>query len=412
MPGLHAPRTFLLLLVALDATGIGLVLPVMPDLLEEVSHQGLAGAALWGGVLASSYAAMQFLFGPVIGNVSDAFGRRPVMLTALAVMAFDYVVMALAPNIWLLLAGRIVAGITAATLATATAAMADISAPEARGRYFGLIGAAFGVGFTLGPLLGSAASTMGLRAPFWAAAALAAGALAFGILAFPETLPAGRRRVFSLARANPLGSFAAIGRLPGLAPLLWVYALFQFAYFVYAAIWSFWGKAQFGWNPALIGISLGAYGICMVLVQGVMVGPMIARFGVWRTAMLGTVAELLTLIFYGLVTSGPLALAFTPLAALAGIGGPALQQILSNAAPADQQGELQGVLSSVAAIATGVAPMVMTGVFAAFTRPDAPVFAPGAPFLLAAGIMLVAVTLLQRLRRRVGPQAGVAAVRP
>ncbi|HRO15605.1 MAG TPA: TCR/Tet family MFS transporter [Paracoccus sp. (in: a-proteobacteria)] len=393
-----AARLFILLTVLIDATGMGLIFPVMPDLIEELTGQGLAGAAIWGGILGTSYSAMQFLFGPIVGNLSDAHGRRPVMLTALFVMTLDYVLLALAPTITLIVIGRVVGGILAATHATAAAYMADISRPEEKGRNFGLIGAAFGVGFVLGPVLGSLMSTIDLRAPFWTAAVLAGANMVFGWFVLPETVTDAIRRPFSWRRANPLSAFAAVGRLPGIGPLLLAFGLFNLAGYVYPAVWSFFGKARFGWDPVHIGLSLTAFGITIALVQGVLVGPTIRRLGAWHTACLGFALEAVALIFYGFVTSPMLAIAFTPFAAIAGLGGPALQQMMSNLAAADQQGELQGVLGSVAAIAMGISPLIMTTIFAFFTREGAPVHAPGMPFLASAAMMLAAFVILMRAR--------------
>ena len=393
-------KLFVLLTVLIDATGMGIIFPVMPELLEKLSGQNLAGAAVWGGILGTAYAAMQFLFGPIIGNLSDAYGRRPIMLTALLVMTMDYILLAVAHTVTLILIGRIIGGIMAATHATAAAYMADISTPEEKGRNFGLIGAAFGVGFVLGPVIGSLASVIDLRAPFWIAGALAAANLVFGWFVLPETVTRSIRRPFSWARANPLASFAAIGRLPGLRPLLAVFALFNLAGYVYPAVWSFFGKARFGWDPLHIGLSLAAFGIAMAFVQGVLVGPAIRRFGVWRTVILGFSLEIVAFLFYGVVANPVLALAFTPLAAIAGLGGPALQQIMSNIARDDQQGELQGVLSSVAAIAMGISPLIMTAIFAFFTRESTPIYAPGMPVVAAAAMMVLALAILWAYRPR------------
>lgn len=393
---MNSARLFVLLTVLIDATGVGIIFPVMPDLLEQVTHQSIAGTALWGGLLASGYAAMQFLFGPVIGNLSDAHGRRPVMLLALAVMAVDQMVLALAGTVWLLLAGRLVAGMAAATHATAIAYMADISAPEEKGRNFGLIGAAFGLGFVLGPVLGSAASLAGTRAPFWVAAGLAAANCAFGWFVLPETVTPEKRRPFRWARANPLAAFRAIGKLPGMAPYLAAFTIFQLAMFVYPAIWSFWAKARFGWDPAMIGLSLALYGVSMAIVNATLVGPAIRWLGAARAVALSFMMEIIACLFFGFVSSATAVLIFTPLAALAGFGGPGLQQIASNAAADDQQGELQGVMAALAALAMGIAPLLMTGVFAAFTRDGAAIQAPGAPFLLAAGLMALALAVLPR----------------
>lgn len=384
---------FILMTVALDAIGIGLIFPVMPDLMEEVTHADLSGAALWGGVLTTSFAVMQFLFGPIIGNVSDRFGRRPVLFTSLAVMALDYVVMALAQSIWLLLAARIVAGITAATHSTANAYVADISPADERGRNFGLIGAAFGVGFVAGPLVGGLLAGIDPRAPFWAAAALAAANLVFGLLVLPESLAPGLRRPFTLSRANPLSSLIAIRHLPGLKRLLVVTFVYALTFNVWPAIWSYYCKAAFGWSANLIGVSLAVFGVGMALAQAFLVGPMIRTFGENRTALFGMACEVVTYLFYGIVTSGFWAMAFSPVSALGGMAGPALQAIMSRATPADQQGELQGVASSLNALAMILSPLVMTWVFGLFTGASAPLFLPGAPFLLSGALMVAVVAV-------------------
>lgn len=385
---------FILLTVTIDTIGIGIIFPVLPDLIEEVTGRPIGQSALWGGVLATSFALMQFLFGPVIGNLSDRYGRRPVMLTALAVMALDYLVMAVAQTIWLLILGRIVAGITAATYATASAYMADISTPSERAKNFGLIHAGFGIGFVLGPLLGGLLATIDLRAPFWAAAAIAGANFIFGCIVLPESLAPAKRRGFTWRRANPLAAFRAIGTLPGLRPYLWVIFVYSVAFQSYPSIWAFFGKARFGWDPEWIGISLAIYGVSSTLVMIFAVAPAIRWWGERNTAIYGMGFEVGTFVFFGLVRSAPWALVCLPMAAVGGVAGPAIQGITSNATPDDQQGELQGVLSSIAAVAMSVSPIVMTAVFFFFTRDGAPVHAPGAPFLLSALLMVVCVLIL------------------
>ncbi|MEH7827467.1 TCR/Tet family MFS transporter [Gemmobacter denitrificans] len=394
---------FILMTVLIDAIGIGLIFPVMPDLMTEVTHQSLADAALWGGALTTAFAVMQFLFGPVVGNLSDRFGRRLVLLTSLAIMAVDYVVMALAQTVWLLLIGRIIAGIAAATHSTANAYVADISAPDQRGARFGLIGAAFGLGFVAGPMIGGLLAGIDSRAPFWAAAALAAGNFLFGLVILPESLPADRRRPFTLARANPLSSFAAIRTLPGLKSLLLVSFIYAVTFNVWPAIWSYYGKAAFGWDAQWIGLSLAIFGLCMAAAQATLVQPVITRFGERRTALIGMWGEVLTYAFYAFVTSGFWALTFTPLTAIGGLAGPALQAMMSRRTPETQQGELQGINTSLNALAMILAPLVMTWVFGQFTRSDAWVHWPGAPFLLSATLM-VAATIVFVARTREPPR--------
>ena len=384
---------FILITVTLDAIGIGLIFPVMPDLIESVTGGSLSQAAVWGGLLATSFAVMQFLFGPIIGSLSDRFGRRPVLLLSLLIMSLDYLIMAVAPTIWLLLAARIVAGITAATYSTATAYIADITPPEKRGARFGLIGACFGVGFVAGPLIGGLLAAIDLHAPFYAAAALALANLIFGYFVLPETVTDATRRPFSLARANPLGALRAVSRLPGVRRVLICFLILGIAMNVYPAIWAYYGQARFGWDTTMVGISLAVYGISFAVGQAVLVGPLIKRFGEHRAAHFGMWVDVATLFALGIVTSGAGALILTPITALGGVVTPALQSLASRAAPADAQGELQGVLASLNAIAMITSPLIMTTTFSMFTSPGAPVFSPGAPFLLSSALMLLCLAL-------------------
>ncbi|EEW25896.1 TCR/Tet family MFS transporter [Rhodobacter ferrooxidans] len=384
---------FILISVCLDTIGIGIIFPVMPDLIREVTGGNLAQAALWGGTLATSFAVMQFLFGPVIGALSDRFGRRPILLISLAVMSVDYLVMALAPTITLILITRIIGGITTATYATAVAFIADITPPEKRAARFGLIGACFGVGFVLGPLLGGVLAGIDTRAPFFAAAGLAGANLLFGLLVLPETVTDATRRAFQWSRANPLGALRAVSRLPGVRRTLICFLILGIAMNVYPAIWAFWGQARFGWDSRMVGVSLAVYGVCFAAGQALLVGPTIRRFGEHRAAHYGMWVDIVTLTALGLVTSPAIALMITPITAFGGTVTPSLQALASRAAPADAQGEVQGVLASLNAIAMFTSPLVMTTTFAAFTAPDAPLYAPGAPFLLSAVLMLVCVTL-------------------
>lgn len=387
------PIIFIVMTVVIDAMGIGLIMPVMPDLIQEVQGVGISDAAIWGGILAASFAAMQFLFGPFLGNLSDRYGRRPVLLISLTVMALDYIVMALAGSIWLLLAGRIVGGITAATHSTASAYMADISTPDQKAKNFGLIGAGFGIGFVLGPALGGMLAEFGTRAPFFAAAALAGANVILGYFVLKETVTDEIRRPFRWKRANPLGAFAAVSKLPNLGALLVVFFFYQVSAYVYPAIWSYFTAEAFGWSVSMIGISLAVFGIFYAASQALLVQPLINRFGYRGTVIFGLGLEIFAMLFIGLVPSGTLILAFTPIAALASIGLPALQGIMSRVVPDDAQGELQGVLTSVAAIGMVISPLVMNQTFAFFTRDSAPIYLPGASFLLAAALMGIAIVI-------------------
>ena len=385
------PILFIMITLVIDSMGIGLIMPVMPDLIRQLRHTDLASAAMWGGVLATSFAVMQFLFSPTIGNLSDRFGRRRVLLVSLFFMSLDYLVMAVAGSIWILLAGRIVAGITAATQSTATAFMADISTPKDKANNFGLVSAAFGIGFVLGPLIGGLLSTFGPRAPFYAAAALAAANFAFGYFILPETVTDAIRRPFEWRRANPLGAFKHIARLPGLKPLLTVHLLYSIAFFVYPAVWAYFTRERFGWDGLMVGYSLAAFGISIAIVQGLLIRHIIARLGEERTLFLGLAINLLSFLGIALIPYGWVVLALTPVTAMGAISGPALLAIMSRSAADNQQGELQGLLGSVGSIGTIVSPILMTQTFSYFISVRAPFYLPGAPFILSMGLIAVCI---------------------
>jgi len=385
---MRLPVLFILITIVIDSMGIGLIMPVMPDLIRELHGGSLGNAAIWGGILTTAFAVMQFLFGPTVGNLSDWYGRRPILLVTLVVMAADYLVMAVAGTIWLLFIGRIVAGITAATHSAASAYMADISKPDEKAANFGLIGAAFGVGFVLGPMIGGLLGTFGTRAPFYAAAALAILNAGFGYFVLPETVTDRIRRPFEWRRANPLGAFRYVGSLPGFVPLLVMLFLAGIAFFVYPAVWAFYGQERFGWGPGLIGLSLGAYGIGTIFAQGLLIRPVLKRFGEYRTVLIGLTIDIIAFVSFAFVSNGYVALALAIFASMGSIMGPALQAILSRAADDNQQGELQGTMAAINALASIVAPLMMTGIFAYFTAAGARIYLPGAPFLLSAALVI------------------------
>lgn len=386
------PILFIMITMVIDAMGIGLIMPVMPELIQEVSAGALGQAAIWGGILASSFAVMQFLFAPMLGRLSDAYGRRPILLVSLIVMAADYVVMGLAGSVWILLLARIIGGITAATHSTALAYMADISDGSEKAKRFGLIGAAFGLGFVLGPGLGGLLAEFGTRAPFYMAAALAFANAIFGWVVLPETVTEKTRRAFRL-RGNPLSAFVSLSQMPMIRPLTMVYFLYQLATMVYPAVWAYFATERFGWSPGMIGVSLMLYGIGAAVVQGVLVGPVIARLGQRGAVMFGLTIEVVIFGVLGFISSGTITLILTPLMALGNVGLPALQGIIAQKTPDDSQGEMQGVLSSISSIAMIMGPLVLTQIFAWATRDDGPIYLPGAPFLLSGILMTVAVLL-------------------
>ncbi len=387
---------FVLATVMIDAMGIGLIMPVMPGLITGVQGGSLAQAAVWGGVLSTVFAVMQFLFSPILGSLSDAVGRRPVLLVSLFVMALDYLIMALAGTMWLLLLGRILGGITAATHSTAGAYIADISPPQKKAANFGLLGAAFGAGFVLGPLMGGLLGELGTRAPFYAASVLVLANFAFGWFVMGETVQDKNRRPFEWPRANPLGAFRAVGRIPGIKPLLWVYFLYSVAIYVYPAIWAYFTLERFGWQPQVIGLSLAVYGISMALVQGWLLRYTVTWFGERRTVIWGQLFDFAAFGILAFISSGTLAMLLIPVSALGAVVQPALQGMMAQAAEDNQQGELQGVLTAVNALAMILSPLMMTVVFARFTGEGAGLYLPGAPFLLALLLMAIGCAVFLR----------------
>ena len=399
------PVLFILITVTIDAMGIGLILPVMPDLIRAVRGASLADAALWGGMLSAVYAVMQFGFSPLIGNLSDRFGRRPVLLVSMAVLALDYVVMAVAGTMWLLFAGRVVAGIAAATHATALAYMADITDSSKRSQNFGLISAGFGVGFILGPVIGGLLGGLDPRAPFVAAACLAAANFAFGWFVLPESLPPERRRAFDWRRANPAGALKSMRKLPGVGALLAVMLAYQIANFTYPAVWAYYIQGAFGWDARMVGLSLAAYGVAIAVVQGGLIRAILPRLGEARAVFWGLILNTFCLLAYGVATQGWMIWVLIPISAVGAIVAPAMQGVMSRAAGERQQGELQGVLGSISALSMILSPVMMTQAFFWFTRDDAVLRLPGAPFLLGAVLMAGALAIYLGTRPRAAAPA-------
>jgi DHA1 family tetracycline resistance protein-like MFS transporter len=392
-----SPRTnrsaivFVFLTVCIDAIGFGIIIPVLPDLIAEVSNTTISGAALWGGYLSFSYAVMQFAFGPAIGNLSDRYGRRPVLLVSLFMLAADFLIMALAPSLLVLFIGRILAGIAAATHSTANAVMADLSSREDRARNFGIIGAAFGVGFIIGPVIGGIAGEFGTRAPFFTAAALAFANFCFGALVLPESLAPEKRRPFDWKRANPGGGFIQLRKLPMVMWFMVCVFIFEIANFAYPAVWAYYTKEAFKWSSAEVGLSLAAFGLGFALVQGWLIRFILARLGEARTVIFGFAMGIAGLIGFSFANQGWMIYALLPISALGGVATPALNALMANCTPDDAQGELQGLRTSVVAIVMVISPLVMTQLFGYFTRGGTPVYFPGAPFLAAAVLTALAL---------------------
>lgn len=386
--------------VVLDSMGIGIIIPVMPALFAEVTgSEKISDIAIWGGLLASTFALMQFIFGPILGALSDRYGRKPILLLALFVMAAYYLLMGFAQTLWLLFLGRLIGGITAATHATANAYMADISSPEEKAARFGMLGAGFGLGFVLGPLIGGLLGEWGPRAPFFAAAMLAAanGVLCYFVL--KESLKTKNRREFMWYRANPIGAILDLRKFEGIYSLLLVFLLFTIGTSIYAAIWPFFTVERFSWSPGMIGISLTIYGVCFAIVQGVLVGPAIKIWGEKKTIIIGFCFEFSAMVTFAFLTDGKILIILIPLASLGVLAQPAIQAILSKSVGDDRQGAIQGVASSLNAIAMVITPITMTWILAVFSDKTAKYYFPGMPFLFSALMVLLCLFIISRRKQ-------------
>ena len=391
------PIFVILTTVVLDSIGIGIIIPVMPALFAEVTgSEKISDIAIWGGLLASTFALMQFIFGPILGALSDRYGRKPILLLALFVMAAYYLLMGFAQTLWLLFLGRLIGGITAATHATANAYMADISSPEEKAARFGMLGAGFGLGFVLGPLIGGLLGEWGPRAPFFAAAMLAAanGVLCYFVL--KESLKTKNRREFMWYRANPIGAILDLRKFEGIYSLLLVFLLFTIGTSIYAAIWPFFTVERFSWSPGMIGISLTIYGVCFAVVQGVLVRPAIKIWGEKKTIIIGFCFEFSAMVTFAFLTDGKILIILIPLASLGVLAQPAIQAILSKSVGDDRQGAIQGVASSLNAIAMVITPITMTWILAVFSDKTAKYYFPGMPFLFSALMVLLCLFIISR----------------
>ena len=383
--------------VVLDSMGIGIIIPVMPALFADVTGtEKISDIAIWGGLLASTFALMQFIFGPILGALSDRYGRKPILLLALFVMAAYYLLMGFAQTLWLLFLGRLIGGITAATHATANAYMADISSPEEKAARFGMLGAGFGLGFVLGPLIGGLLGEWGPRAPFFAAAMLAAANGVLCYLVLKESLKTKNRREFMWYRANPIGAILDLRKFEGIYSLLLVFLLFTIGTSIYAAIWPFFTVERFNWSPGMIGISLTIYGVCFAIVQGVLVRPAIKIWGEKKTIIIGFCFEFSAMVTFAFLTDGKILIILIPLASLGVLAQPAIQAILSKSVGDDRQGAIQGVASSLNAIAMVITPITMTWILAVFSDKTAKYYFPGMPFLFSALMVLLCLFIISR----------------
>lgn len=393
------PFIFILLTLLIDAMGIGIVFPIMPDLMDRVGAESTAQGALWTGLIASAYAAAMFLFGPIVGSLSDAFGRRPVLIIALITMAINYAIMAMAQTFWLLLLGRIIAGIAGATYITATAYIADITKPKERGAAFGMIGAAFGMGFVFGPALGGLASGWDITAPFWIASALAALNALFGLFILPESLKSENRRAFGKRDLNPFGTILRAFAIPGLAIPLLCILVFEFANLVYPTLWAFWGREMFGWDGFTIGLTLSAYGILIAIVQAGILPQLTKRIGDYRTLVTAITCAIVGFLGFGVAGAVWIVAVVLPIAALSDMVPPLLTAFAANTVGEDLQGLVQGVIASLSSVAAVISPLVLTGVFD-WGVSSSGLYLPGAPFLVGAVLILAILPLVFRLREQ------------
>ena len=393
------PIAFIVVPIFIDAIGFGIIMPVLPQLVMEVGRIDLPHAIEVGAWIGLVMAVATFLASPLLGNLSDRFGRRRVLLLSLGGLAAGYTLLTVVGTLPWLFVARALSGIFGGSYAAAQAAIADITRPEERARNFGFVGAAFGVGFVVGPAIGGFLGELSPRAPFVAAAILAAANMLYGLIVFPETLAAGRRRAFDWRRANPLGAFRTLRGLPGMSGVAAVLVLWQIASLVYPMTWSFYCIAQLGWTPGMIGASLAAVGVAIALGQMLVVGPMVARFGERDAATFGILIAVTVYIGYAFTTSTIGAFLLLIPVALQAPVQPSLMAMMSRRATSETQGEVQGISAMAMGIGQLAAPILLTGTMAYFTADKAPVHFPGAAFIVAAIFGLLAIAMLRRLPR-------------
>ena len=390
----NLPIKIIIFTVILDSVGIGIMIPVLPSLMTDVlPGKTVAEAAVWGGILASIFAVMQFICGPILGSLSDTFGRRPVILVSLIFMAFDYIIMGIATSVWMLLFGRVLGGITASTHSTAAAYVADISSSEQKAARFGYIGAGFGIGFVLGPIIGGLLGEIGPRIPFFAAAIVSALNAAACYFFLPESLKNKNVKQFLLRNINPFNTFKVITKFDSLKVFLLVFLLYSISTAVYAAIWPYFTAERFSWSPGMIGLSLTVYGLCFAFIQGVLVQPTINLIGRYNTVLLGFGTEIVAMVLIAIITNGWFLIALTPLASLGVIGQPALTALMSDQVDERNQGSLQGVISSLTALSMIITPLSMTWILAQFSNQSSEIYFPGAPFIASAILLTICVSV-------------------
>ncbi|OYY67525.1 TCR/Tet family MFS transporter [Sphingomonas sp. 28-63-12] len=381
------------MIVFLDIAGIGLIMPVMPRLIMSMTGVAIDRAAELGGWLLFAYAVMQFFFAPVIGGLSDRYGRRPVLLLTLFALGIDYALMAWAPTLGWLFVGRVISGVMGATFAAANSCIADIVPPEDRGRAFGALGGAGAAGFVLGPGIGGLLGGFGERVPFMAASGLALVGALVGWFVLQETLPVARRRAFSILRANPVGSIAQMVRVPLVMGCLTAILFMQLAAQSQLSVWSYQGIARFGWSPLVIGLTIALFGVMLIGAQGFAVGPLVKRFGARSVAMAGAACGIPSYVILATAPNTGMMIVGMVIGACTGVAFPAMQDLMTRRVPENAQGELQGAIASVASLTAIVGPPLMTGVFGAYSDAKG-VYFPGAPFLLSAILLGIGLAVL------------------
>jgi len=392
----NAALGFIFVTILVDVIGLGIIIPVIPKLIQGLTGGGLSEASQYGGWLMFAYAIMQFIFSPILGGLSDKFGRRPVLLFSLFGLGIDYIFHAYAPTLGWLFVGRFIAGIAGASFTTATAYIADISTPEKRAQNFGLVGAAFGLGFIIGPVIGGISSQWGVRVPFLVAATLSLLNVVYGYFVLPESLAVENRRKFEWKRANPIGSLMNLKRYPIVSGLVISITLLYIAAHAVQSNWTYYTMLKFSWNEAMVGYSLGFVGLMISVVQGGLIRVIIPKLGQKRTIYVGLLLYSIGFLLFAFATQGWMMFAFLIPYCLGGIAGPALQGVISNQVPANEQGELQGALTSLMSVTSIIGPPFMSNLFFYFTNNSAPIYFPGAPFV--AGAILTLVSILFSIR--------------
>ena len=399
-PAAKTTVLFIFIAVLVDVIGLGIIVPVVPGLIMELTGEGVSRAAIYGGWLYFTYATIQFFCAPLLGNISDRVGRRPVILLSLFALGVDYLIMGFAPTLTWLFVGRALAGVAGASFIPAYAYLADVSPPEKRAQNFGIVGAAFGLGFIIGPAVGGMLGEIGVRVPFFAAAGLALANVTFGYFVLPESLPKEARRSFDIRRANPLGALTHIRKYPMVPAMAAAVFFWQVGHQVLPSTWAYYTMFKFHWSEAAVGASLAFVGLIMATSQGLLTRVVVPSLGERRTAVIGLVCAFCAYIFYAFAGRGWMMYAGMTAWLMAGLVYPSMNAIMSQQVPANAQGELQGAVASLYSLAAVIGPPLMTQLFGRFSAETSSIHFPGAAFLCAAFLMVVSGVLLARALRQ------------